>query len=1099
MKSNTAIENALLNSDALRAVPEVIIDWNMNRYIGAVASNTGTGEFDAEYFPIESIVEPLRPTKGINKARVGSATVGDDYLVGGEATPNGRFYIADPDDTYKYWTSPEVSNGTGVLANTKPQVVYAATTAVNKIVITLENTWASPKTFQIQTTTAAAPIEADWTTVATDVTTPAGWKGRGQIVLYWDGSDWQNTNRAANGVTTNIRGVRIVVTALEGGYKVTADGSAVPSTYGSYSGSSFVTSNTTGFNSFFDLIEISARLEVDISEYVMTVDDAGEMSESDQLYPVGTITANQGTLVLSNLYLSGGEWTPGIFSKDNTDSPYHNYIDANAEVNLRYKYYDEDDVYLGVVQQFKMYTDSWTGQTTDTVTVNLSDYSKFLNLDNLRPAMWENQTVPQLVWRILDSVGCTNYAIDSDADFVTEHTIPVFYVDGESTPWTILDDLAKASQTAIYFDSYGILQVKTRDFAFSPSDAPVWRFSSGVPADTKLSDIIALEQREEFAPNLYTIVYQKTNWSDANRAGQPTLQKVWEPEDTVVLRAAPLRKSMTNSTDMFYLEPKEAKTWPFEGIVNIDGEVMRYKGKEFVYYTGADGSVKEPPIIIESVDDAKDRNAETPVEYRHKNYYTGGFKITKRGLWDSSDPAAHNVTTQNYSVRGRANGNNKTNVNGTRHLKKESKLLLNAPKAFKTYKDVMVATIGDTDDQTFFHYGTKFRFVGGKGQKTQCAGIVINSSGAGEGDGYFIELTPSKNLSGKDRKSRHELIFYSRTTNKDKRIGGKGQALPIGLNIDYELDVYYSVQGNGDHKISIWMNGKKAMTVNVSGSNRQASNGRFGLFTRGKTRTEHEYLYAIRDMPDEPVDDFSFIDKLEGSYSGQQWKKNWVHGWRDNPRKVRRKTGDKQHRLNDYFVDEFGPYVHEIREYDVKFDPAPVLHSRIYNTNDWSSAILEYSGNPFGGKFIIANTSRKNAVLNGDDTLSFAGTGDSVSQIMTVFGRALVVDESEEVEAKNDEQIKRRGKIESEISNQWVQSKAMATDISDWLVSTFSYGNEQISLEVFGNPLIEVADVVHVDYPEKHIDDHYFVIATRTSFEDGLRTTLDLRRRVRTV
>jgi hypothetical protein len=60
----------------------------------------------------------------------------------------------------------------------------------------------------------------------------------------------------------------------------------------------------------------------------------------------------------------------------------------------------------------------------------------------------------------------------------------------------------------------------------------------------------------------------------------------------------------------------------------------------------------------------------------------------------------------------------------------------------------------------------------------------------------------------------------------------------------------------------------------------------------------------------------------------------------------------------------------------------------------------------------------------------------------------------------------------------------------------FSYGNDQISVTIFGNPLIEIADVVHVNYPDKYIDGDYFVVAVRNSFSDGIETTLTLRRRI---
>src|SRR5690349_5210698 len=115
MKNNTTIENALRNQHVLRAVPELKIDWNMNRYVGAVASNIldeETSGYSKPMFPIESIVEPNRPRyKGIAKARVGSSIVSDDYKSVG--VRNGRYYMADEEDTYKYWTSPAPSNGSG--------------------------------------------------------------------------------------------------------------------------------------------------------------------------------------------------------------------------------------------------------------------------------------------------------------------------------------------------------------------------------------------------------------------------------------------------------------------------------------------------------------------------------------------------------------------------------------------------------------------------------------------------------------------------------------------------------------------------------------------------------------------------------------------------------------------------------------------------------------------------------------------------------------------------------------------------------------------------------------------------------------------------
>lgn len=1097
MKNVPAVEAALKGEYATMALPEAVIEWNMNRFIGAVAENTPLDDeegYDIELFPVDSIISNNRPTKGINKARVGSATIGDDYIVQGP-TPNGRFYLADPKDHYKYWTSPYPSDAsTGALSNCAPHVIYDEAVNVNKLVFTFENTWASPLTFSIQTTTVATPAPGDWTTKFTQADAGSTWKGVGQLVLYWNGSAWVNTGRVDNADKspkfTTIRGVRIVVTALEGGYKVTEDGSNVRSTYGVYESGTFVTKNTDGKDARFDLIEIAACLEVDLTPFVIDASDTFDLGEASNLYPIGEVTTNDATINLSNLYKESGEWVPGLFNADNPASPYHKFIDRNALVTLRYIYFDENDNVIDEVPQFKMYTNLWSGQANETVQLTLYDYTWFFNEIIPRAAMWEGLTVPEIVWRVLDAVGFTDYHIDQDADRVTEHTIPVFWTDGEKTVWEVFDELAAASQSAIYIDGSGTLQVKTRDFALSAGAAPVWTLTSEGDV-TQLPNIKedGLEVTTNFEPNHYKVMYQQTNWSPEVH-GMPQLQTVWEPEGTEVLRSAQLTRTLNPGDTFFYISPADVKFWPFEGFVNIDGELIRYKGKQYKYVVGPADADKRT-MIIDSLDDQKSKDSETPMMLRNNNRYTGALKITQRGEWNSEE-RVHSVDALGYSTRSIINGTHKAGVAGFKHLKTQSKVSLNTTKRMKDHKDLLITTKGQSVDNAFFNYGTMFRFVKGRSQQT--GGIVIHNSGGTE-DGYYFEFTLAKNQN-KDGKKREPggLKVYSKKGDTWNLIGGNGVPLPIGENIWYDVDITYT-NLSGDHKLELWFNGKKAFSTTVQGAKRNDPNGKFGMFARGRTHMEFEYLYAIRKEYQALPDDFSFMDKVDRAYVGRLWEKEWVYTPKEYRRRVKRKWVKDSRRYNERYFDDFGPYVHEIREYDVKFDPFPILHSRLYVTNDWSTAVLEYSGDPFGAQFVIANTARINAVIHGEDTLSHPGTDSSIDQVTNVFGRALIIgDESSEI-AKNDDQIRRRGKIESELEGTWVQSKHMARDVVDWMNDHFSYGNDELSVDIFGNPLIEVGDVVHVNYPDKHIDGDYFVLAASNEFAAGVSTTLRLRRR----
>lgn len=1086
MKNIPAVKTLIENEYAVQAVPEVVVDWNMNRYFDAVANNTPDSldyAFDDEFFPMESIVEPLRPTKGINKARIGSATIGNDYLAQSSTKARSRYYIADIDDTYKYWTSPDASDpSTAALSNCKPQVVYPSPVSVNKIVIKVENSWASPATFSIQTTTLAAPTDADWTEIANQSNLPAAWKASGEIVLYFNGSSWRNATRTDN-VSSSIRGVRIVVSSLEGGYEVTDDNSEVHSTYVSTEDGTFQQYNTDGKDARFDLIEISARREVDLSAHVISFEDTFDNGEVNELHPIGTVTTNEGTLTLSNIYLSAleGGYALGLFSAENTESPYYQYIDANAEFNIRYVYYD-NGVEVGAVQQAHLFANAWNGQSDETVQVSLSDHSKFFNETTVRAALWENLSVPEIVWRILDSIGFVNYQIDRDADKVTEHIIPIFYTDGETNAWELLDQLSQASQTAIYFDEYGTLQVKTREFAYSPDDAPVWTFNSH-KVGSKLEDIVSFDQTDEFEPNYYKVTYQKTDWAPEVDA-VPTLQQVWEPEGTVALRGTPLVQALGTTDQFLYVSQKEVVLWPYKGMLNIDSELITYEGKEYVYYTGDDGNTKNT-VILKSDDEAKVKDDQTPWRFTYKNYYTGGLAITERGVWNS-EVLDHPVDATGYTTKKYVNGTASTS-NGFSHLSTESKVKLHSPKNVKGYGDILMVSHGASTDTPFYYYGTKFKITSGNGQY---AGMAINTSGD---DGYYVEFTPSKNLGGKERKTRKEMIVYSRNSGKDFRLDSA--AIAIGVNIEYEVDLAFSVSGS-DHKLVVWVNGKQVSSSTISGAHKNAANGRFAMFVRGKTTAEYEYIYAVAKQDEDIPEDFSFMDKVKRSYVGNLWFTEWVYELKTKTRRRHKHTDQITYKVNERFMDDFGPYVHEIREYDIKFDPAPVLHSRLYLTNDWSATVLEYRSDPFSAHFIVANTYRGNAVINGDDSISFAGTGGSVNQVLTVFGRAIVTEESETVIASNDDQIRRRGKIEAELTGDWIQSKEMAQDVADWLEAHFSYGNANVSLEVFGNPLIQVGDIVHVDYPEKHIDADYFVVGTNNSFDQGITTTLTLRERV---
>ncbi len=157
MKSvDAVVRTAIRTSHDVKAIPRLTAEWNMNRYsipnvYNGIADWTRY-ETDVDHFPIESIVEPIRPSKGINKARINQATISDGY----NSPSLPRYYVAGLEDKYKYWVSPNPSDGAGNIGNCNPTVIYDRQVKTNKIVVTVENSWATPTTWRRQRTNPVA-------------------------------------------------------------------------------------------------------------------------------------------------------------------------------------------------------------------------------------------------------------------------------------------------------------------------------------------------------------------------------------------------------------------------------------------------------------------------------------------------------------------------------------------------------------------------------------------------------------------------------------------------------------------------------------------------------------------------------------------------------------------------------------------------------------------------------------------------------------------------------------------------------------------------------------------------------------------------------
>ncbi len=1030
MKSVSAtLQNAIRQAYNIYCKPRLTAEWNLNRYAGATADNVApeaTFGYAPEMFPIESIMQPNRPTRGINKARIGQAYT-SSYA---ESPPGARYYISTVDIPYKYWTSPSptsgstfptytqswadqfglIATGTDSLTIARPYVAYSKVMQSNKIVIKIENSWASPASYQVLT---RSTVGGAWTSVATN---PA-MDSLGQIVLYrQSGGTWSTTAPTAGTTAplTSVAGVMLRVDSM----------------------------NKT--SSFLDVIEISARREEDLTDRLIAADSDMNVGENSVIYPIGTMNGNTANISLSNI--------DGIFNNEGT-STYAGICEPNVKFTLDYVYTINGTPY--VVRDWTMFGGAWQGQLGDTISIECEDFFKYFQELTPAKSYYQNISASEAVWRLCDQVGFVDYDVDVDPS-VSQIRIPHFWTDGEQTMSEVLDEIGRATQTAMYFDYNGRLKIKPRTMAYSSTAASVWTLKGAIDpaAPTELPDIVDMSQESEIGTNHVTVSYQATELK-RNDYDDPIFETVWEPDGAMALRATPLLNNLTSSDTIVRIAGDQAEIWPYKGYFQIQGEIFEYAGKGYV----ANGVSR----VVTSQDEKERWDSETPAGSRYANHFNGNMYVTQRGFWNS-EAKAHSVDAAGYNTAGSGSFS---------QVKAESCARLTSTT------DYFLATRGNPGDTTWRAYGCRVRF-NPTGRTTQRAGIAVNMSSGN--DGYFIDLQVSKYI---DRATQNELRVHDRGTTNYATHG-----IAVVENRFYDIDVYVSPS----NFIIAYINGVKV--VEVQGNKTQT--GKFGLVTIGSTDASFEYLYAVNRTDRELPDMGTFYDRVRRAYSSTQLDREWIFDWRATSRRERRLTGRAKERWNKMYIDEFGPYLHELRSYDVKFEPSPVMTSKPFLTND-NAAIIEYTGDSFGAQFVITNASRRNAITNGEDALTVDGSGNAVNQIFQILGWVVNQSETETVIAKNDNAISARGKIESDISSQWIQTKDSAQAVADWIKGHWGTGLDTYTATIFGNSLLELTDVVSVYYPDMNMapaTHKFFVTGISQNFDAGLETTVTLRRKL---
>lgn len=624
-----------------------------------------------EFYQLSSITGEHRPKSGINynyltvfndQAYVMDSTHFIEY----KGTPRRRRYynlnLQNP--AYQYWISPTTSsvtsNGSGYYDIDDVDIIlkYDESVSSNKVSITF-NLGAVPTDITVQ----YLDENMVWRDIFNSTSQPGTIQNDGVLEFYRvsdndisinnDADNWLEVDR------TSISSVAQIEQSLESDFSVPMQKIRL------------IVNSLHLPARRCELIEFAAKKEIRITDRVVAFSSDLNMEELDFMRILGSISANSGSIEISNydnaFQNADDDSKPKLAQIEDKKTKFIFGLEYDLE---RFGYPDRwYPVSIGT-----FYSSNWNRNGEFDYTITLFDAAKHLqNVDC--PEIYEkNIAVHELVAQILDSVGFGDYRIDLEDYSKTANVLEYFATSSDvESVWDILRRVCDSMMCSIFFDQDGILQLATKEFITSGPDIKVIptdfevnsnvyvndqnsiyyglsdeSYSLGVyftpnpeavsenfndgyyvngslywynrksgpqyrgswevfdlkefrgqrdeleatPLDPfsdpdKLPNIINLQKAYDVEANDVEISYRpkriKTSGDPADDI--PLTDIVWQPEDTIVLRATRLAFSIQPWEQMyFYIFPDDAVEFPYAGRANINGEIIAWSGKEYEYY-----------------------------------------------------------------------------------------------------------------------------------------------------------------------------------------------------------------------------------------------------------------------------------------------------------------------------------------------------------------------------------------------------------------------------------------------------------------------------------------------------------------------------------
>jgi hypothetical protein len=351
---------------------------------------------------------------------------------------------------YKYFISDNITG-----TNSSISALYSGNVLVNKLVLKF-NTYLSIPTVTVTIT------KTDGTTITSTSNVP---DDNGTLILYLNSSQFNTTRWStmpqfnSSGDITNYVNIKKIT--------VTQTATTPRSTLGTIT-------NTNVIDNYqrMSLVEVSPRLEVDLTSYTMDLTVNKALDSKDTYMPISSIVTDDASITLSSIPL-GNIGTPiPIFSNTSnySSTKLSGLLKKNIKFYINYKVVDYADWTTGtdttinkVIPGGVFYSDSWQQNDIDTVKIQCYDVTRYLQSTPACDYVAQHKDAFSVISNMLDLSGFTDYDVDSLYSVCNDNSTPItmdyYYCNSKDT--TLVDALHQIFlpyQIGAYIDNFGVMK-----------------------------------------------------------------------------------------------------------------------------------------------------------------------------------------------------------------------------------------------------------------------------------------------------------------------------------------------------------------------------------------------------------------------------------------------------------------------------------------------------------------------------------------------------------------------------------------------------------------------------------------------------------------